>query len=330
MEKTGICFSKNGEKILEKINAAAGSAGIAPVTIHAFYDQSKTQDQNLQEFVAKEFASGHALLFVGAAGIAVRLIAGCIKDKLSDAPVIVIDEKARFVIPILSGHAGSANKLASTLAELLDAIPVITTATDVNAAFSADVFAVENRLQIKNREGIKKVSTKALAGKPVTLSIKDYPPKEKTDIIIADETDREYSLLLSPKSYVVGIGMKKSYDAGRCEDFLLSLLRENHMEPDEIYCLATIDLKQDEQAIRAFSDKYKIPVIAFEAALLERVTGDFHGSEFVKETTGVDNVCERAAMLAAGAGAELLVAKQKGEGITAAIALRKAPMQFAL
>ena len=58
--------------------------------------------------------------------------------------------------------------------------------------------------------------------------------------------------------------------------------------------------------------------------------GDFHGSDFVKTTTGVDNVCERAAMLAAGGGAQMLVSKQKGEGITAAIALRKAPLQFAL
>ena len=176
-----------------------------------------------------------------------RLIAGCVTDKLRDAPVVVIDEKGQFVIPVLSGHAGSANKLAATFAECLGAVPIITTATDVNGAFSADVFAVENRLQIRNRDGIKKVSAKALEGKPITLSIKDYPPQEKVDIIIADETDREYSLLLSPKPYVVGIGMKKAYDPGLCEDFLLSLLRENHMEPDEIYCLATIDLKQDDR-----------------------------------------------------------------------------------
>ena len=110
------------------------------------------------------FADKEALVFVGAAGIAVRAIAPYVRDKLTDPPVIVTDENGNFVIPILSGHVGGANSLALEVAEVLEAQPVITTATDVSGAFSVDLFARENDLRIANREGIAKVSSSALEG----------------------------------------------------------------------------------------------------------------------------------------------------------------------
>ena len=316
MNKTIIGFTDKGKQLIQKINAAAVKAGIEPA------EDLSGEDIALDELARSEFEKGNALIFVGAAGIAVRAISGCVKDKLTDSPVIVIDDNGRFVIPVLSGHAGGANKIAVTLAKLIDAIPVITTSTDAGGAFSADVFAIENHLTIRNREGIKKVSARAIEGKSITISVKDYPPKEKCDIIIADETDSEYSLLLSPKRYVMGLGMKKDKDPGQCEDFVMKVLRDNNITINDIYALATIDIKENESAIKAISNRYRIPVISFEAGILERAQGDFTPSDFVKDTVGVDNVCERAAVLAAGAGATLICKKQKGDGITAAIAKR--------
>ena len=330
MDKTFICFTENGKKIIEKIMSAAASdaaSSASAVKGYAFGNCSEgagieKSDVSLEELAGREFAAGRAIIFIGAVGIAVRAISPFVKDKLTDSPVIVIDDAGTFVIPILSGHAGGANKLAASLAGLLDAVPVITTSTDVNGAFSADVFAVENHLTIRNREGIRKVSAKALEGKPVTISIKDYPPAQGADIIIADETDSEYSLLLSPKKYVLGVGMRKDKDAFAFEDFILSFIGDNGIRINDVYALATVDVKENEPAIRAFSQKNRIPVIAFEASVLERAQGDFTASDFVKETIGVDNVCERAAYLAAGPGAKIIVKKKKGDGLTAAIAQR--------
>lgn len=328
MNKIAICFSRRGEEVIKKINEESMRRGIEPAKPYVLRDAEDIPDgfcrvgSSLREWTSEMFSPGNALIFVGAVGIAVRAISGLAADKLVDCPVIVIDDNAQFVIPILSGHMGGANKLAVILAELLGAVPVITTSTDVNDAFSADTFAAENRLSIVNREGIKKVSAKAIEGKKITLSIKDFPPKERVDIIVADETDAGYSLLLTPKKYTVGIGMKKNKDAAEAEGFFLKALEESGIGVDEVYAICTIDIKEDETAIRFLRDKYRIPVLAFDKELLNKVGGSFSASEFVKSVTGVDNVCERAAVLGAGAYGELVVGKKAADGMTIAVAKR--------
>ena len=125
----------------------------------------------IARWAEEQMQSKNVLIFIGACGIAVRAIASSVKDKLTDSPVLVLDEKGRFVIPLLSGHVGGANALALRIAERIGAIPVITTATDINEKFAVDVFAQKNRLAIMNRDGIAKISAKVLAGETVTISI---------------------------------------------------------------------------------------------------------------------------------------------------------------
>ena len=110
-----------------------------------------TYASELLECVKPIFTTGNLLIFIGAAGIAVRGIAPFIKSKHTDPAVLVIDEYARFVVPILSGHEGGAYDYARDIAALIEATPVITSARDtgvfhvgMGAKRNADTSALED------------------------------------------------------------------------------------------------------------------------------------------------------------------------------------------
>ena len=90
---------------------------------------------------------------------------------------------------------------------------------------------------------------------------------------------------------------------------------------------ASIDLKKEEAGILAFCEKHAIPFCTYTKEELMDLEGDFTASAFVKETTGVDCVCERSAILAGG-GAELLLKKRAANGVTVALALKDWSVDF--
>ena len=274
------------------------------------------------------FVDNEALVFVGAAGIAVRAVAPLVRDKLKDPPVIVIDENGSFVIPLLSGHVGGANSLALEVADIIGAQPVITTATDVSGAFSVDVFARENELRIANRDGIAKVSSSALEGKPVTICIKDYPPEEPVDVLIADEEAAKVlkdsaKIVLCPKRYAIGMGCRRGKSYEELRAFAEDVLRDSGIDISEAGCIATIDVKKDEEGLKRLSQAWRMPLITFDAGLLTKAEGSFSHSDTVLEKVGVDNVCERAAVLAAGRGSQIKVKKTARDGMTVAVAEKR-------
>ena len=107
--------------------------------IHSFHAVGKV--------IKEQFYQCDRILFIGAAAIAVRVIAPYLKSKTTDPAVLVADEDGKFLISLLSGHIGGANEWCSTLAERLGAAPVITTATDTRGMFAVDLFAGKHRLR---------------------------------------------------------------------------------------------------------------------------------------------------------------------------------------
>lgn len=290
----------------------------------------------------EQMDAGNALLFIGACGIAVRAVASHIKDKLSDVPVLVLDEKGHYVIPILSGHVGGANELAHLLAEKTGAVPVITTATDLNEKFAVDVFAAKNGLHIVNRDGIARVSAKVLAGETVTMSIEpdhcnlkegmivkgvqimSYPPKQPVDVVVTSREDTfDTTILLKPKEYVIGIGCKKGKKEEDISAFIVEKLNEAGILKTQVAACSSISQKQKETGIISWCRKERIPFVTYTTEELQQVRGDFHASEFVRDTVGVDNVCERAALKACETGGVLITEKCAENGMTLAIARRE-------
>lgn len=331
-----ICyFTKQGRLLADKLME----------TYPDLVVETRSKEMPLDAWTKESFAQRLPILFIGAAGIAVRAIAPFVKDKLADSAVLVMDEKGQFVIPLLSGHMGGANELAMHLAESLQATPVLTTATDVEGMFSVDVFARKNHLHVVNREGIRTVSSKVLRGEPVKVYIEEgiavrdvnYPKgieivnsvTEAPDVVIrrADDvkvTDAELPeacLVLETREYVIGMGCKKGKSYA---DIMAFLEKQGIAELEKkLYALASIDIKNKERGLLGAAQYLRIPFMTYTAEELAALEGDFSASAFVEHTTGVSNVCERAAMCCAGEDAELMIRKTAADGMTFAAARRK-------
>lgn len=132
------------------------------------------EKEELKKIVSEEFVSSDLLIFIGASGIAVRMIAPYIRDKFKDPAVICMDEGGSYVIPLLSGHAGGANRFALAISKKIGALPVITTATDIRGLFAVDSWARRSGLLIGDKELAKRVSAELLQGRRISFA-SDYP-----------------------------------------------------------------------------------------------------------------------------------------------------------
>ena len=124
---------------------------------------------NLAKSIEQEFQQYTCHIFVMSTGIVVRLIAGLIRHKTVDPAVVVVDDRGRHAISLLSGHIGGANELTLRIADIIGARPVITTATDVNQLPAIDILAKAQNLHIENPSAIKNVNMAILKGKTIPI-----------------------------------------------------------------------------------------------------------------------------------------------------------------
>lgn len=128
-------------------------------------------------------------------------------------------------------------------------------------------------------------------------------------------------LRLVPPVIILGIGCRKGTPAGQIQAAIHQLLKEQNLHPLSIAAVATIDLKKEEPGLLAAAKALQIPVICYSSEELAAVPGDFAESAFVKQITGVGNVCERAALKAARErGGYLVCHKTVYDGVTVAAA----------
>ena len=106
--------------------------------------------------------------------------------------------------------------------------------------------------------------------------------------------------------------------------------RQKHTRECFVVLEEGADAKKVEEEIKTmpnyFSD-YDTTVTFITEEELKEVKGEFTPSAFVRTITGVENVCERSAVLASGNGS--LIRKKTGrEGVTTALGLRKWEVHF--
>ena len=296
-----LYFTEGGRSLFESLREKSGN----------FIFCDMPPEMSRDDYVKESFLLHIPLIFIGSCGIAVRLIAPYVKDKLYDPPVIVMDEGGYFVIPLLSGHYGGGYDIARELSKSLSAKLISTSASDVNNTFAIEVFAKRNGFFISDNdhELIKKVNSAALSG-------------EKPDLnYLSDGTIEVMGLKLYPKTLCLGMGSKKGKSFEELKAYLNRFFDDEKLRR-ELYAIGTVDLKAEEAGLLTLAAFYGAFFFTYTKEELSAVTYDgLSKSDFVKETVGVDNVCERAALLLSG-GEELLLSKKAGDGITIASAKR--------
>ncbi len=363
-----ICFTEHGAVLARKIKTGLLREHI---TCEIWIKKQGTQadvrplEGSLREWTGAQFQEKDALVFIGAAGIAVRSIAPFIKSKKTDPAVIVLDEQGRHAISLLSGHMGGANALTRRIAEFTGAEPVITTATDLHGKFAVDEFAARRELYLDSMACAKEIAARLVEGKTVGMwsefPVEGAIPPELERVSSMQKPagelgfcisvcKRDYfqrTLHLVPRIVVLGIGCKKHTDTKTVETMVVETLKAHGIFKESVKKLVSIDLKKEEEGLLALAEKWRIPFETYTADELAAVESEdgFAESDFVKAVTGVGNVCERAALLGAGPvrlrhgagpvrlrhGADarrLLIPKTAGNGVTVAAALEDYRVTF--
>lgn len=295
----------------------------------------------LSDRVPSLFARCDQLVFFLAAGAVTRLIAPCLVSKTSDPGVLAVDEAARFVIPLLSGHRGGANAFARTVAGCLGATPALTTASDVLGDLSVDGLADTFGWIAEPTEGLKPAAAALVNREPVAivqeiggrgcwLDERELPDSATfvhdvkrlnnhyyrrllwiTDRLVNDlqGIDEERILWFRPPSLVLGVGCERGISPEALADGLDRFLQAHRLARASIRTLASVDLKNDEPGLLELATRHHWQTVFYPPEELARTSGIRNPSPIVEQCVGTPGVAEPAALLAAGVD-RLLVEKQ--------------------
>ncbi|MFN8522391.1 MAG: precorrin-3B C(17)-methyltransferase [Chloroflexota bacterium] len=294
--------------------------------------------------VAELFGRVTGLVCFMAVGAAVRLVAPCLGSKQTDPAVVAVDERALHAVSVLGGHEGGANDLATRVADLLGARPVITTASDVLGVES--VAQVARRLGLRLEGGdaaVRRAATAAVQGVPIRLTVDaglegwraSLPAEWRTECLdpsflslslsdrdpIAPETPD--GLIVRPPSLILGVGCSLGAPVDELRDLALGALARAGLSPRSVAGVATIDRRASEPCVVALASQLDCPIVTHSAAALAAVDGLPGASDVVRAAVGTPGVCEPAAVLATGGS--LVVDKQKSAHCTVAVARRPSP-----
>lgn len=254
--------------------------------------------ENFKENLRTGFGRYDSLICIMATGIVVRILAPLIVHKTSDPAVVVLDQKGKYAISLLSGHLGGANDLAREMAAISGGEAVITTATDVAGELSFDTFAKKHDMAIENIGQLKHISSALLSGKkvnvftdknaaelypelakeqkrgmiailPLSEFFKTYAIESNIPAVVIDERlfvsnstvpQAAPVLYLRPRTICAGIGCKRNMEQKPIEEALLQTLKEEGIHPLSLKCIATIPLKSHEPGIIGTAANLNVPL----------------------------------------------------------------------
>jgi cobalt-precorrin 5A hydrolase len=336
MEKISVlAITKNGVNIGKNLKELFPGWNIfAPEKFSNGNNTITWYSEPTSEKIVELFKNNDALVCLFSLGAVIRLIAKHLKDKKTDPAVIVIDDKTNFVISVLSGHIGGANELTQEIAEKIGALPVITTAADVNKTIAVDLVGREFNWKIDDDSTVTKISAhminEELIGvlqevgnkkwykelpKNVTVydSLEDLKKSNSkahliiSDKIINDDLAKE-SVIYRPPSLVIGIGLHWDTSKETIKEGIEHCLKKFKLSPKSIAKLVSIKKPEDVQGLIDIGKEMGIPVEYVDREDLAEIIAP-NPSDTVKAFEGTASVSEAAAIKISGG--ELIVEKQK-------------------
>ncbi len=332
-----IAITKHGIELARRIKQKMPEVEIYVPEKHSDggTDISWFSEQSTQ-LVSNLFKTHDALICIFSLGAVIRMIAPHLVDKKSDPAVIVIDDRANYVISALSGHLGGANELARLISSFLGSQPVITTAADVNETIAVDLVGREFGWTIENFENVTKTSAFMVneekiavyqdAGEKnwwhgtlpkniVAVSSIDQikSPEFKAGLVISDReiSDpevRKKSVIYRPKSLVVGIGLHWDTSKDVIESGVKTVFNERGLSFRSIRNISSINRGARAKGLEEFSKQYGIPVEIYDKDKLASVSVP-NPSETVQKFEGTPSVSEASSLLSSKG--VLIVPKQK-------------------
>ena len=346
MEKVSVlAITKNGISIGEKLKELFPNWNIfAPVKLSNENNDIVWYSEPTTDKIIELFKNSNALICLFSLGAVIRLIAPHLKDKKTDPAVIVIDDKTNFVISVLSGHIGGANELTQEISEKLNALPVITTAADVNKTIAVDLVGREFGWRIDNDTTVTKISAHMVNAEPIGVfqqtndqkwykqlpkNVTIYDSLEelkksnsKAHLIISDEIiDNELSqesVIYRPQSLVIGIGLHWDTTKDTIKEGIEHCLKKFNLSSKSIAKLVSIKKPEDVQGLIDLGKEMQVPVEYVDREELAEIITP-NPSTTVKAFEGTASVSEAAAIKVSKG--ELIVEKQKfPPNLTVAIA----------
>ena len=337
MERIAIlAITKNGIKIAKELKEKFSSWEVfAP---YKFSDDDKNVNwytDSTSTKIVELFKSNDALVCLFSLGAVVRLISPHLKDKKTDPAVIVIDDKAQFVISTLSGHLGGANQLTTNIADQLNAMPIITTAADVNKTIAVDLVGKDFGWEIDDDSNVTMISAFMVNEEKIGVyqncGRKDWwigklPPNvtiyptinelknsdSKGYLIVTDQiVDNillENAVVYRPPSLVVGVGLHWDTTKETIKDGLMSCVTKFKLSEKSIARFVSIKKEKDVVGLVELAKEMSKPIQYFEKEELASIFTP-NPSNTVQTFEGTPSVSEAAAIKSSEG--ELVVEKQK-------------------
>ena len=337
MERIAIlAITKNGIKIAKELKEKFSSWEVfAPYKFSDNDNNVNWYTDSTSTKIVELFKSNDALVCLFSLGAVVRLISPHLKDKKTDPAVIVIDDKAQFVISTLSGHLGGANQLTTNIADQLNAMPIITTAADVNKTIAVDLVGKDFGWEIDDDSNVTKISAFMVNEEKIGVyqncGRKDWwtgklPPNvtiyptinelknsdSKGYLIVTDQiVDNillENAVVYRPPSLVVGVGLHWDTTKETIKDGLMSCVTKFKLSEKSIARFVSIKKEKDVVGLVELAKEMSKSIQYFEKEELASISTP-NPSNTVQTFEGTPSVSEAAAIKSSEG--KLVVEKQK-------------------